>query len=72
MPVLVLGAGCGCWCQLAVHAARGGDRLLVLVPGAGCARGGDRVPVLVSGAPSWLRAWWRQGAVLGAGRRFVL
>ena len=78
VPVLVLGAGFRCWCcQLA---ARGGDRLLVLVPGAvpgaGCARGGDRLLALVlgagAGAVSWLCAWWRQVAGAGACRVQVL
>ena len=45
--------------------------------GAGAARGGERLPVLVlgagagvgAGAVSWLCTWWRQVAGAGAGRR---
>ena len=65
----VAGAGagcrCRCWCRVPVLVlvlqagfARGGDRLLVLVPGAGCGPG--------AGAVSWLCTWWRQVAGVGA------
>ena len=49
MPVLVLGSGGGAgWCcELAV---RGGERLVVLVPGAGAGAGDG------AGAVSWLCA----------------
>ena len=49
MSVLVLGAGRGC-CELGVDAVETGCWCWCWAPGAGCARGGGRLLVLVPGA----------------------
>ena len=57
-----LGAGrrCLCWCcELAAHVVETG--CWRWAPGAGAG----------AGAVSWLRAWWKQVAGAGAGRRVL-